>query len=59
MTILGSAVIVGQSIASAITGDVAEHHGTAAAMLLPAASAAIVVVAAVLNLLLPRRVATA
>jgi MFS family permease len=59
MTILGSAVIVGQSIAAAITGDVAEHHGTAAAMLLPAASAAIVVVAAVLNLLLPRRVATA
>ncbi|WIE68648.1 MFS transporter [Curtobacterium sp. MCLR17_054] len=59
MTILGSAVIVGQSIASAITGDVAEHHGTAAAMLLPAVSAAIVVVAAVGNLLLPRRVATA
>lgn len=59
MTILGSAVIVGQSIASAITGDVAEHHGTAAAMLLPAVSAAIVVIAAVLNLLLPRRVATA
>ena len=59
MTILGSAVIVGQSIASAIAGDVAEQHGTAAAMLLPAVSAAIVVVAAVGNLLLPRRVATA
>ncbi|SDQ21286.1 Major Facilitator Superfamily protein [Curtobacterium sp. UNCCL20] len=55
MTILGSAVIVGQSIASAVTGDVAEQHGAAAAMLLPAASAAVVVLAAVANLLLPRR----
>ena len=57
MTILGSAVIVGQSLTSAIAGDVAEQHGAAAAMLLPAASAAIVVLAAVVNLLLPRRVA--
>lgn len=55
MTILGSAVIVGQSIASAVTGDLAEQHGTAVAMLLPAASAAVVVLAAVANLLLPRR----
>ncbi|OII07080.1 MFS transporter [Curtobacterium sp. MCBA15_008] len=57
MTILGSAVIVGQSIASAVTGDLAEQHGTGAAMLLPAASAAVVVLAAVANLLLPRRAA--
>lgn len=55
MTILGSAVIVGQSIASAITGDVAEQHGAAAAMLLPAASAAVVVLAALVNLVLTRR----
>ncbi|WIB77775.1 MFS transporter [Curtobacterium sp. MCPF17_002] len=55
MTILGSAVIVGQSIASAVTGDLAEQHGAAVAMLLPAASAAVVVLAAVANLLLPRR----
>jgi uncharacterized membrane protein YeaQ/YmgE (transglycosylase-associated protein family) len=55
MTILGSAVIVGQSIASAITGDVAQQHGADAAMLLPAASAAVVVLAAVANLVLSRR----
>ncbi|WP_144756699.1 MFS transporter [Curtobacterium pusillum] len=55
MTILGSAVIVGQSLTSAIAGDVAEQHGAAVAMLIPAASAAIVVLAAVVNLLLPRR----
>lgn len=57
MTILGSAVIVGQSIASAVTGDLAEQHGTDVAMLLPAASAAVVVLAAVVDLLLPRRAA--
>ncbi|MBA8989506.1 MFS family permease [Curtobacterium pusillum] len=56
MTVLGSAVIVGQSIASAITGDVAEQHGASAAMLLSAASAAVVVLAAVANLVLSRRV---
>jgi MFS family permease len=55
MTILGSAVIVGQSIASAVTGDLAEQYGATTAMLLPAASAAVVVLAAVANLLLPGR----
>ncbi|MDP4332259.1 MFS transporter [Curtobacterium sp. A7_M15] len=55
MTILGSAVIVGQSVASAITGDVAQQHGVDAAMLLPAVSAAVVVLAAVANLVLSRR----
>lgn len=54
MTILGSAVIVGQSIASAVTGEVAEQHGTPAAMLLPAVAAAIVVVSALANLALER-----
>ncbi len=53
MTILGSAVIVGQSVASAVVGEVAESHGTPAAMLLPAVSAAaVVVLAAVADLLL-------
>ncbi|MFJ3385472.1 MULTISPECIES: MFS transporter [unclassified Curtobacterium] len=55
MTILGSAVIVGQSLTSAVVGEVAERSGTSAAMLFPAISAAIVVVAAVVNLLLSRR----
>ncbi|PCN47739.1 MFS transporter [Curtobacterium sp. 'Ferrero'] len=55
MTILGSAVIVGQSVASAVTGDVAEQLGAATAMAMPAGAAAVVVVAAVANLVLSRR----
>ncbi len=57
MTILGSAVIVGQSVASAIVGEVAERAGTGAAMAFPAYAAALVVLAAVLNLVLARRAA--
>ncbi|GAA3332656.1 MFS transporter [Curtobacterium albidum] len=57
MTILGSAVIVGQSVASAIVGEVAERAGTGAAMAFPAYAAALVVLAAVLNLVLSRRTA--
>lgn len=59
MTILGSAVIVGQSLTSAVVGGVAESSGTQTAMLFPAVSAGIVVLAAVVNLLLTRRDATA
>ncbi|MBF4584041.1 MFS transporter [Curtobacterium sp. VKM Ac-2865] len=55
MTILGSAVIVGQSLTSAVVGEVAETSGTQAAMLFPAISAGIVVLAAVVNLVLSRR----
>ncbi|WIB00479.1 MFS transporter [Curtobacterium sp. MCBA15_012] len=55
MTILGSAVIVGQSVASAVVGEVAERAGTGAAMAFPAYAAALVVVAAVVNVLLNRR----
>jgi uncharacterized membrane protein len=55
MTILGSAVIVGQSIASAVVGEVAESAGTPAAMAFPAISAAVVVLAAVANVVLSRR----
>lgn len=57
MTILGSAVIVGQSVASAVVGEVAERAGTGAAMAFPAYAAAVVVLAAVLNLVLSRRTA--
>ncbi|GGL85916.1 MFS transporter [Curtobacterium citreum] len=57
MTILGSAVIVGQSVASAIVGEVAERAGAGAAMAFPAYAAALVVLAAVLNLVLARRTA--
>jgi hypothetical protein len=55
MTILGSAVIVGQSIASAVVGEVAERAGTPAAMAFPAFSAAVVVLAGAANLVLSRR----
>jgi MFS family permease len=55
MTILGSAVIVGQSLTSAVVGEVAESSGAQAAMLFPAISAGIVVLAAVVNLVLSRR----
>lgn len=55
MTILGSAVIVGQSLTSAVVGEVAERSGTETAMLFPALSAALVVLAAVVNLVLSRR----
>ncbi|MET3637397.1 MFS transporter [Curtobacterium oceanosedimentum] len=58
MTILGSAVIVGQSVASAVVGEVAERFGTGAAMAFPAYAAALVVVAAVADLLLARRAGT-
>ncbi len=49
MTMLGSAVILGQSLASAVTGNVAERWGTDAALLLPAAAALVVVVAGAVN----------
>lgn len=47
MTILGSAVIVGQSLGAAVTGEVGERFGTTAALTLPSAAAAIVVAAGV------------
>lgn len=49
MTMLGSAVILGQSLASAVTGDIAERWGTDAALLLPAAAALVVVLAGAVN----------
>ncbi|PWH06074.1 MFS transporter [Brachybacterium endophyticum] len=49
MTMLGSATIVGQSLASAITGGIAERIGAQGAMWLPTAAAALVVLTALVN----------
>jgi len=49
MTMLGSSVIVGQSIGSAVAGEIAQRGGTASALMLPIAAAGVVVVAGVLN----------
>ncbi|MCW1805064.1 MFS transporter [Brachybacterium squillarum] len=54
MTMLGSATIVGQSAASALTGSVAESTGAGTAVLLPIAAASLVVLAALGNALLGR-----
>lgn len=51
MTMLGSATIVGQSGASALTGAVAERAGSQVAMWLPVGAAALVLLAAVVNAL--------
>lgn len=53
MTMLGSSVIVGQSIGSAITGEVAQNIGTSAALLLPIAAAAVVAIAGLINWFAP------
>lgn len=55
MTVLGSAVILGQSSASAATGAVADHWGATAALCLPAVAAGVVVLAGVVNAALERR----
>ncbi|WP_308491257.1 MFS transporter [Microbacterium terrisoli] len=55
MTILGSAVIVGQSIGAAVTGEVAQRAGAQASLILPAVSAGIVVLCAFANVVLSRR----
>ncbi|MGY1858489.1 MFS transporter [Modestobacter sp. SYSU DS0290] len=47
MTMLGSAVVVGQAVASAATGLVVDRLGAEAGLLLPAVAAAIVVAAGV------------
>lgn len=51
MTMLGSATIVGQSAASALTGAVAETAGSQASMWLPVGAAGLVVLAAIVNAL--------
>ena len=49
MSMLGSATIVGQSAASALTGAVADGAGVQVAMWLPAGAATVVVLAALVN----------
>ncbi|EIE98907.1 MFS transporter [Saccharomonospora glauca] len=49
MTMLGSGVIVGQSLGAAVTGEVAERAGTHPALLLPVLAAAVVAVAGAVN----------
>jgi len=55
MSMLGSATIVGQSAASALTGAAADSAGTEIAMWLPTGAAGLVVLAAVVNALLGER----
>lgn len=54
MTMLGSAVVVGQSAASALTGLLAESAGASAALLLPIGAALVVLGAGVVNGVLSR-----
>lgn len=58
MTMLGSATIVGQSAASAVTGAVAETAGSQASMWLPVGAAGLVVLAAIINSLACREPGT-
>lgn len=55
MSMAGSAIIVGQSVASAINGILAEEVGTATAMAVPVAASGLVLIAGVLNLFAGRR----
>ncbi|MDT0276649.1 MFS transporter [Blastococcus goldschmidtiae] len=54
MTLLGSAVVVGQALASAATGAVADRLGATTALLAPALAAAVVVAAAAAHLVAVR-----
>ncbi|GGD79940.1 MFS transporter [Microbacterium murale] len=49
MTMLGSGVIVGQSIGAAVAGEIAESAGTSSALLLPILAAVITFAAGILN----------
>ncbi|MBS1672344.1 MAG: MFS transporter [Actinobacteria bacterium] len=55
MTMMGSALVVGQAIGAVATGQVAETGGAAPALVLPVIAAAIVLLAGVVNALLARR----
>lgn len=54
MTMLGSAVVVGQSAASALTGVIAESGGAAVALVAPIVAAAVVLGAGIANVPLSR-----
>lgn len=49
MTMLGSAIVLGQSIGAALAGEIAESLGTSTALLLPIVAAAIAFIAGVVN----------
>jgi len=49
MTMLGSAIVVGQSLGAALTGQIAENVGTPAALVLPIVAAAVAFAAGVVN----------
>lgn len=49
MTMLGSAIVVGQSLGAAVAGQVAEQSGTTPALVLPILAAAIAFAAGLLN----------
>lgn len=49
MTMLGSAIVVGQAMGAAVTGQFAENVGTAAALVLPIIAAAIAFAAGLVN----------
>jgi hypothetical protein len=55
MTMLGSAVVVGQSAASAVTGLVADTSGAANALVAPLVAATVVFGAGVWNAVASRR----
>lgn len=52
MSMLGSALMVGQAAAAAITGTIAEHLGTSAALTLPLVAAALALASGAVNWLL-------
>jgi MFS family permease len=52
MTTLGSGILLGQSLAAALPGSVAENEGTAAAMLLPLGAAILVTLGGAVNWIL-------
>lgn len=54
MTMLGSGVVVGQAIAAAVSGEIAQNLGTRAALVAPLVAAAVVFAAGAANALLVR-----
>ena len=56
MTMLGSAVVVGQAVASAVTGVVVDQLGATTALAAPALAAALVVAAGIAHTASPRPV---
>jgi hypothetical protein len=56
MTMLGSGIVVGQSLGAAVTGEIAERVGTTPALVLPIIAAAIVFSAGLVNGFLSRTI---